>query len=91
MLGWTVERGSRATDLYFLPPGIHTRAGYACRVDYFDSRKQVLEVVRNSAQHAELAAELPERPPQHKAEATNNGRAESEPFELVLLLTVKCR
>jgi len=42
-LGWSIERGNRPNDLYFLPPGVHRSRPFQNRVDFFDSKKQILD------------------------------------------------
>lgn len=39
--GWTKVYGPRTSDVYFLPMGIVRGNGSKCRVDYFDSSRQV--------------------------------------------------
>ena len=45
-LGWTIELGNRPTDTYYLPPGISRGQRYKSRIDFFDSRRQVLDICR---------------------------------------------
>ncbi|CAB1113455.1 unnamed protein product [Ectocarpus sp. CCAP 1310/34] len=41
--GWKRVRGPRPSDVYYLPPGVvRGQNGAKCRVDYFDSNRQVL-------------------------------------------------
>mmetsp|Transcript_34531 Transcript_34531/g.49048 ORF Transcript_34531/g.49048 Transcript_34531/m.49048 type:complete len:758 (+) Transcript_34531:2-2275(+) len=49
-LGWTITWGNRATDRYFLPPGVFKRREFKVRVDYFDSFKQVINICQNHSQ-----------------------------------------
>lgn len=40
--GWTKANGPRTCDVYYLPKGVErTKKGVKCRVDYFDSSRQV--------------------------------------------------
>jgi hypothetical protein len=48
-LGWTIAFGNRPTDFYFLPPGVKKGCGFQTRVDFFDSKKQVLDCCRDHA------------------------------------------
>eukprot|EP00435_Cladocopium_sp_Y103_P064530 s89_g26.t1 len=41
--GWRLEEVGKRRDAYFLPPGVQRGPGKKCRVDYFDSKKQVIE------------------------------------------------
>eukprot|EP00658_Telonema_sp_P-2_P027683 TRINITY_DN21338_c0_g1_i1.p1 TRINITY_DN21338_c0_g1~~TRINITY_DN21338_c0_g1_i1.p1 ORF type:complete len:403 (+),score=95.09 TRINITY_DN21338_c0_g1_i1:132-1340(+) len=52
--GWTQQRGARACDVYFLPPGVTLGTG-SCRVDYFDSKKQVIKMLRESQHQADVS------------------------------------
>merc|ERR1719174_46318 len=44
--GWRVERGPRG-DPYYFPPGVARGSGKRNRVDYFDSKLQVLRSLRD--------------------------------------------
>lgn len=44
--GWTLEVVGTRRDMYFLPPGVQRGPGKKHRVDYFDSKKQVIEYVQ---------------------------------------------
>jgi hypothetical protein len=47
-LGWSLDKGTRPTDLYFLPPGVRRgQDGSIKRVDFFDSFALVLKFIRN--------------------------------------------
>jgi len=45
--GWHLQKGSRPNDNYFMPPHIKDRfmKGFRNRIDYFDSRSQVVSYV----------------------------------------------
>jgi len=43
--GWTLDTGNRPTDYYFMPPNVLRHRGFSNRKDYFDSVKQVLDVL----------------------------------------------
>ena len=52
-LGWSTEHGSRKCDTFFMPPGVRRRIPMAstgippkCRIDFFDSVKQVMSHVQ---------------------------------------------
>eukprot|EP00656_Telonema_subtile_P026817 TRINITY_DN2879_c0_g1_i2.p1 TRINITY_DN2879_c0_g1~~TRINITY_DN2879_c0_g1_i2.p1 ORF type:complete len:1616 (-),score=156.44 TRINITY_DN2879_c0_g1_i2:254-5101(-) len=47
-LGWKFEVGLRPCDKYYLPPGITSRKGQQHRVDYFDSKMQVVHALRQN-------------------------------------------
>lgn len=44
--GWRLEEVGKRRDAYFLPPGVQRGPGKKSRVDYFDSKKQVIEHVQ---------------------------------------------
>ena len=49
-LGWSLDRGNRPTDFYYLPPGVVRRTSkYKTRVDFFDSVVQVLYFLGNDS------------------------------------------
>jgi hypothetical protein len=48
-LGWTLDKGNRPTDYYFLPPGVQRGRGFSNRIDFFDSTTLVLNFLRNDS------------------------------------------
>lgn len=47
-LGWHIEIGARKTDNYFCMPGKHRGKPFKNRVDYFDSIRQVINVLQHN-------------------------------------------
>jgi len=52
-LGWQMDIGPRgkATQSYYLPPGVTRNSGYTNRVHYFDSRSVILANVKQTCLH----------------------------------------
>uniref|UniRef100_A0A7S4I6N0 Uncharacterized protein n=2 Tax=Odontella aurita TaxID=265563 RepID=A0A7S4I6N0_9STRA len=44
--GWSIQHGSRPTDMYFCPPGVERKAPFVNRRDYFDSVSQVIQIAK---------------------------------------------
>jgi hypothetical protein len=44
-LGWTLEHGNRANDIYAFPPGVSRGRGFKNRVDFFDSSLQIMTFI----------------------------------------------
>jgi hypothetical protein len=53
-IGWTIEFGNRPTDIYCFPPGVRRGCGFKNRVDFFDSRKLVLDCCRDDPKFKDL-------------------------------------
>lgn len=45
--GWRIDHGPRG-DCYYMPPGVQRAAGTRNRIDYFDSKLQVLRKMRDA-------------------------------------------
>ena len=47
-LGWHLDHGNRPTDFYACPPGVSRGKGFTPRVDFFDSRLQIMDFLKKS-------------------------------------------
>lgn len=54
-LGWHIQHGVRKTDKYFCLPGKHRGKPFVNRVDYFDSARQVMNLLESNREWSERA------------------------------------
>jgi hypothetical protein len=48
-LGWTLDKGHRPTDYYYLPPQVKRGCGFTARKDFFDSVLQVMNFIKTDS------------------------------------------